>query len=252
VAQLDLQLEFAVATAGSDSPSAGELIGRDPTAFSRWMSAELGRPVAVSFTDNRSTMLSCRQVRGAMRLRLHRLFLEAPAAVWTALVAYIGADNVEAGRRVDEYITEACKGLPRSALDLRPAGRFHELQSIFDSLNQTYFHGACDAHITWGTASARRSRKSIQLGSFVMEDRLIRIHPCLDQAFVPPSYVAWIVFHEMLHEVFGVERQNGRRSIHPPEFVAIEESYPDYHACKRWESENLDRLLRYRPPPASS
>ena len=34
----------------------------------------------------------------------------------------------------------------------------------------------------------------------------------------------------MLHDVFGVEQRGRRRQVHPPEFTAIEESYPDFAA----------------------
>ena len=38
------------------------------------------------------------------------------------------------------------------------------------------------------------------MGSYSVEDRLIRIHPTLDRPDVPRYYVAWIVYHEMLHQ----------------------------------------------------
>ena len=119
---------------------------------------------------------------------------------------------------------------------------------ILTELNARYFHNASEARITWGASGTRRRRRSIQLGCYVGRERLIRIHPSLDQPFVPRHYVAWVVFHEMLHEVFGVEGDGGRRSLHPPEFMAIEQSFPGYETCLRWEEANLDRLLRYRSP----
>ena len=60
-------------------------------------------------------------------------------------------------------------------------------------------------------------------------------------------YVAWVIYHEMVHEVFGEETVNGRRCVHPPEFRVLEESYPDFARCKVWEDKNLNRLLRFRP-----
>ena len=48
-------------------------------------------------------------------------------------------------------------------------------------------------------------------------------------------------------EVFGVERIGSRHAVHPPEFVAIEQTYPDYARCKAWEEQHLPRLLRFRP-----
>ena len=211
----------------------------------RRMSERAGRRVQLAITDNRSTMLSFRARGGTLCVRAHRIFLEAGPEVRDALVRYVGDDDKSAGRLLDRYIAARTPDLPRPPVDVQPAGRVHHLMTIFGELNERYFHGACGARITWGTAGPRRYRRSIQLGCFVAADRLIRIHPSLDQAFVPQRYVAWVVFHEMLHEVFGVAANNGRRCVHPPEFTALEQTFPSFSACKQWEEQNLPRLLAY-------
>ena len=101
--------------------------------------------------------------------------------------------------------------------------------------------------ITWGKPTSGKNRRSIQLGCYVERERLIRIHPCLDQAFVPHYYVAWVIYHEMLHELLGVEVVNGRRCVHSEEFRLMEECYPDYERAVAWEKKHINRLLRYRP-----
>ena len=217
-----------------------------PGPLGDWLSARVGKRVRVTFTNNRSTMLSCREEVDALHLRVHRFFAVAPAEVLEALAAYLGG-NAAAGRIVDAFVHQQSAELEIESRSVRPRGRFHDLQAILDRLNQEFFHGACAARITWGSAGSRRRRRTIQLGSYVSQEKLIRIHPCLDQAFVPERYVAWVVFHEMLHEVFGVERSAGRRAVHPPEFGALEQTFPGYLECKRWEAENLHRLLRFRP-----
>ena len=73
------------------------------------------------------------------------------------------------------------------------------------------------------------------MGSFAVEDRVIRIHPALDQACVPDYFVAWIVFHEMLHGKHEVKRENGRRRFHTPEFLEEERQFPDYDRACAWE-----------------
>jgi len=116
---------------------------------------------------------------------------------------------------------------------------------IFDELNAEYFGGHMDARITWGpSVSRRRRRRSIKMGSFSVEDRVIRIHPALDQAAVPRYFVAWIVFHEMLHGKHEVRRENGRRRFHSAAFLAEERTFPEYERACAWEKANLDRLLR--------
>ena len=219
-----------------------------PGAVVRTLARYTGRAVRVTFTQNRSTMISYREKHGgALDIRLHQMFLEAPDGVLAALAVYLTGRDKRAAAVIDGFIRARQAEVPPPDVRCVPTGRFHDLRALFDRLNATYFHGACVARITWGSAGSRRYRRSIQLGCYVRGESLIRVHPCLDQAFVPEFYVAWIVFHEMLHEVFGVERHGTRHSIHPPEFVAIEQTYPDYARCKAWEEQNLPRLLRFRP-----
>ena len=126
------------------------------------------------------------------------------------------------------------------------AGEHHDLREIFDELNARYFDNRIDAAITWGPRSGRpRRRNSIKMGSYSVEDRLIRIHRSLDRAFVPRFFVAWIVFHEMLHQVHDIRVKNGRREFHSKEFLADEAMYEHFDQAKGWERRHLDALLTY-------
>ena len=103
-----------------------------------------------------------------------------------------------------------------------------------------------DALITWGAKNGRpRRRNSIKMGSYAVEDRLIRIHRSLDREFVPRFFVAWIVFHEMLHQVHDIRVKNGRREFHSKEFLADEAMYEHFDQAKSWERRHLDALLTY-------
>ncbi|MBI3180507.1 MAG: hypothetical protein HYZ27_12660 [Deltaproteobacteria bacterium] len=217
-----------------------------PPLLADWLSARLGRQVRLVFTHNRSTMLSFREDDEVLAVRLHRKFAGAGQAEAEAPARYLAGGDRTASRVLDAFVARATADLPSASVVVAPRGRFHHLGAVLAELNERYFHGQCRARITWGAAGPRRWRRSIQLGCYVASQRLIRIHPSLDQAFVPRPYVAWIVFHEMLHEVLGVEHGR-RRCLHPPEFAALEASYPDHAAAKAWEQQNLHRLLVYRP-----
>ena len=130
---------------------------------------------------------------------------------------------------------------------LRTQGQEHDLLQIFRRVNGRYFGNTHDALITWGRASPRRSegeRRTIKLGSYSAVERLIRIHPVLDRAWVPRYFVEYIVFHEMLHHVIPTSRVNGRAVLHPPEFREREREYPVFERCMAWEREHIGRLLR--------
>jgi len=133
-------------------------------------------------------------------------------------------------------------------LRLQTHGLHHDLRALFDGLNSRYFRGQICAGITWGRRRASglpRSHRSVKMGSYAVEDRLIRIHPLLDRPFVPRYYVEWIIYHEMLHERHPIRVQAGRRCFHPPAFLAEEMLFEDFDRASRWERHNAHRLLRF-------
>ena len=67
-------------------------------------------------------------------------------------------------------------------------------------------------------SSRRCRRSSIRLGTYTHDQQLVRIHPALDQPEVPRFFVAFVVFHELLHHVVPAERRSGRIDYHPPAF----------------------------------
>jgi len=242
------QLKFAEPSSEVPFPS---FVKERPELVVNWLEQFFECPVAVKFTNNRSTMMSWRREKGTLRIRLHQLFVNAPEPIWISLAHYWAHEDPASGGIIDAYISDNLPDYKRESPTVNGVGKHHDLLQLFDALNERFFHNRCRIQITWGkpgrSRTGVRSRKSIQLGAYIDSDKLIRIHPCLDQRFVPNYYVAWVIFHEMLHEVLGVEQVNGRRQTHPPEFIALEESFPDFERCKEWEKRHLGRLLKFRP-----
>lgn len=208
-----------------------------------------GKSLRVALTDNRYTMVMVRRSPQAYTVRLHRMFATAEPKLVRAIARYVVYNDARASTVIGAFIEQhqhVIRRQPRRPrrVVLRTAGRVHDLQALFDRLNQTFFGGTLDARITWGPAPRREGpRRSIKMGSFAVEDRLIRIHPVLDDASVPEYFVAWIIFHEMLHGKHEVVRRNGRRCFHPKAFLADERLFPDYDRACAWERANIDRLL---------
>jgi len=209
--------------------------------------------VQVTLTDNRYTMISVRRIARDRRyeVRLHHMFVDADPVIMRALAKYIADNDGEASRILGDFIdanSEHVRGRARRAPAqlIFTAGEVHDLRAIFDELNAKYFDSRIDAAITWGARTGRpRRRNSIKMGSYSVEDRLIRIHRSLDRAFVPQFFVAWIVFHEMLHQVHDIRVKNGRREFHSKEFLADEAGFELYDQAKIWERSHLDALLTY-------
>ncbi len=223
-------------------------------SLERRIRAHLSRGrVQVTLTDNRYTMISVRRIAKERRyeVRLHHMFVDADPVITRALAHYIADNDPDASRVLGDFI-DANAGHVRGRARKAPsqviftAGEHHDLRHIFDELNARYFDNKIDAAITWGARCGRpRRRNSIKMGSYSVEDRLIRIHRSLDRAFVPRFFVAWIVFHEMLHQVHDIRVKNGRREFHSKEFLADEAQFEFYDQAKAWERRHLDALLTY-------
>jgi hypothetical protein len=223
-------------------------------SLERRVRAHLARGmVNVTLTDNRYTMISVKRGKGsapAYNVRLHHMFADAGPAITRALARYVARNDSDASKMLGDYIDahqHRVRTLGRSQrVRLVTMGDHHDLQSLFDELNATYFGGTIEARITWGQRSKKpRRRNSIKMGSYSVEDRLIRIHRSLDRSFVPRFFVAWIVYHEMLHQVHEVQVVGGRRQFHPPAFLAQEAEFEQYEAAREWQSHYLDALLTY-------
>jgi hypothetical protein len=214
----------------------------------------VNKPIELRLTDNRRTMISWSTRAGVVRLRLHHMFAEAPEPVVEALAATLAGRGRAAGRVLDAFI-ESNRGAIRKGRRtprLRPSGRCHDLAEILAEINAQLLGGAFDGHVGWGRATGARRRRSIRLGSYSHADRLIRIHPALDQPFVPRYVIEWVMHHEMLHQLVPCARSGRRRRCHSAEFRAREATFPDHARAAAWEKENLHRLLRYHGGGAES
>ncbi|MDZ4857718.1 MAG: hypothetical protein SGI88_01950 [Candidatus Hydrogenedentes bacterium] len=214
-----------------------------------------GIRVKLHVTDNTRTVMSMtpgRTFKGK-RVRLHHMFLDADNDVVRAVAAWIRHPRASGATPVlDAFIRDNRHRMRKRtgrAIAIETEGAHHNLQELFDAVNRQHFKGTITAAITWGRAgfSPRRYQRSIRFGSYTVDINLIRIHPSLDQAFVPAYFVRFIVFHEMLHAHLGIEEsETGRRKIHTRAFTALERAYPEYARAIAWERTpaNLRKLLR--------
>jgi hypothetical protein len=242
-----------------DDDCAGEATGsaidleEAQRSLERRIRAHLTRgALSVTLTDNRYTMISVRRENAGGRhfkVRLHHMFADANPVITRALARYIAHNDRDASRILGEFIDAhqyRVRNQTRRMAEPRitTGGRFHDLQEIYDDLNQRYFGGTIAARITWGQRMGKpRRRNSIKMGSYSVEEKLIRIHRSLDRAFVPRFFVEWIVYHEMLHQVHDIKVVNGRRLFHSKEFLRDEAKFEHYAAARTWERAHLDALL---------
>jgi len=265
----------------SAAPTPDEIVEAQ-ASLERRIRAHLAKGrVQVTLTDNRYTMISVRRLNpsaakaervapapgGAKvdakdraprrtserkyEVRLHHMFAEADPVITRALARYIADNDADASRVLGDFIDSNSdhvrgRGRRAPAQVIFTQGETHDLRAIYDELNARYFGNRIDASITWGARTGTpRRRNSIKMGSYAVEDRLIRIHRSLDRAFVPRYFVAWIVFHEMLHQVHDIRVKNGRREFHSKEFMADEAQFDQYAEARHWERSHIDAILTY-------
>ena len=208
-----------------------------------------GHGLRLTLTDNHYNIVAVRRDPSTYVVRIHRIFAGAEPRLVRALARYVVHNDRRASGFLGEFIERhehIISQAPRRPrlVKLRVAGRVYDLQDIFDRLNRQYFQGTCQAQITWGLAAIRARQRSIKMGSYSVEDRIIRVHPALDRAEVPLFFVEWIVFHEMLHGRHEIRRSGRRRCFHPPEFLAQEREFVDYKRASAWEKANVESLFR--------
>jgi hypothetical protein len=111
-----------------------------------------------------------------------------------------------------------------------PAGSHHNLEPLFDALNQAYFESSLPRpRLGW----SRRAWRS-QLGCFDPALNQIILNRQLDQEKVPAYVVAYVLFHEMLHVKHPVRFVSCRRESHSRPFRKDEKGFTDYARAMRF------------------
>jgi hypothetical protein len=125
------------------------------------------------------------------------------------------------------------------------SGSCHSLQDIFRDLNLRFFNGQLDVEkLGWGPR-----RSWTRLGHYDPVHHTITISPVLDRPAVPGEVVEFIVYHEMLHAVFGIDDMTcARRRHHPPAFRKAEKAFPGFDRCQEF----LRHYCARRPAPSRS
>ena len=206
-------------------------------------------------TNNRRRMLTARKKKeptGANageifhEVRLHHMFLTGGEAIVQDLAGFIQG-NEGARERIRDFIQHNKEAVSHGvdAEQLKSLGQFHDLEWLMRQASSLLGHDEAleGIQITWGRKG--KGKRSIRLGSYDFEQRLVRIHPVLDQRWVAGYFIEYIVYHELLHALYPpIEDESGRRCVHTEEFKFMEERYPFYKEALEWEARHIRRLLQ--------
>ena len=212
-----------------------------PALLQERLSSITHKRVMLMVTDNTSSIISASSDDpGVLILRAHRIFLDAPDNVVTAIGHWLSGKRVQKDL-VQEYIDandhriRARSEEPRR-MRIRTKGRYHDLESLREHLNKTLLDGRSNAPVTWGRKVSRKRVRSVRLGWYDPVQHLIGISQRLDRSDIPRYMVEYVLFHEMLHEILGLEEgKDGTRHIHGRTFKLLEQTYPHYARAQAFE-----------------
>lgn len=109
-----------------------------------------------------------------------------------------------------------------------PQGEHHNLETVFEELNQRFFHGLMGRpELGWSRRVSRRL-----LGHFDPSHNAIVISRIFDSPAVPRVALEYVMFHEMLHLCHPVQHNGARRCVHTSEFRAAEKQFPQLKEAK--------------------
>lgn len=185
--------------------------------------------------------------RGHSVVRCHVGFVGAGAPLWTSLArSALGHDPDGVHQRVvrEEAHGERFVSALRHLGGLRGDGLgqshdAHDLEASFERVNEAYFGGAMPRPVLrWSGRETWR-----KFGHFdFLRDELV-LSSSLDDDDVPAWVVDFVMYHELLHKVHGIEQQGTRRIAHTRAFRRDERRYAHYEAAEAF-LEKLSVALR--------
>jgi hypothetical protein len=209
---------------------------------------------------------------GTARLRVPKVFTEAPDDILRALAAWarLAVQRKSPARRAERLALEkflhawiearhaedaharklAGRRAARREERLEPRGGHHDLEAVLAAVNAEYFGGALRARITW---SRRWGGLSTQTTAHDAEGRpyaLITVSRGYDHPSATPEIVGGVVYHECLHIAVPPEEKGGRRIVHGREFRRREREYRYYGEWIRWHREVLPGIIRRGEKPS--
>ncbi|HWF37023.1 MAG TPA: SprT-like domain-containing protein [Candidatus Acidoferrales bacterium] len=116
----------------------------------------------------------------------------------------------------------------------QPAGAHFDLAALFAALNAQYFENALPLpQLAWSLRDWRT-----QLGCFDPALNQIVLNRQLDSGAIPDYVVAYVLYHEMLHQKHPMKFARCRKESHGPQFRREEKVFADYDRAMKF----LDRF----------
>jgi len=201
-------------------------------------------PLDIRFRRFTSLNTTIRLREGNLHVRLSDLLEHAPENVHKAIAHILLAKLYKkpiAASHADRYRRHvSSEAVAKQAEHIRqtrgrkritaPEGHHYDLNEVFDSLNNRFFHGLLGRPtLTWSAHHARR-----MLGHYDAAHNTIVVSRVFDRTDMPRCAIEYLLYHEMLHLKHPVRVKAGRRCVHSKAFQAEERLFPELEEAKAY------------------
>jgi len=119
------------------------------------------------------------------------------------------------------------------------ARRFRPLAASVERVSRRWFRGVLHPRAVWKRGCRLKQRPvGIACAEYDATCNTIRVHPVFSAPAVPLWVLDWVIYHEMLHLVYG--------QCHSTEFRVAEAAHPKTRAADEWLSTHLFELALER------
>jgi len=201
-------------------------------------------PIEIKFRRFTSLNTTIRLREGRLIVRLSDLLEVAPESVHEAIAHILLAKLYRkpiaamASDRYRRYVqSEAVSKQAERIRQIRgrkrissSKGHVWDLDEVFESLNQRFFHGLMGRPtLTWSAHVAKR-----MLGHYDAAHNTIVVSRVFDRPGTPRFAIEYLLYHEMLHLKHPVKVRAGRRCVHSREFQAEERLFPEHELAREY------------------
>ncbi len=209
----------------------------------------VNRKIFLKLNSNRSTYLRISQKNKMILLSLHKMFLFACDEVIDQIGMYISSPKKKSPffhvkKFVNHYTTHHQIKKDPVVAKLKTKGSIFDLEKISLKINEQYFDEKISIFITWAKRKTYVNYRQITYGTYDPLYRLVSINPLLDHSRVPYYFIAFIIYHEMLHHIVPLKVDSlGRRWVHTKEFKAKEKLFLEYNQAKDFQKKFVERII---------
>lgn len=186
---------------------------------------------------NMSPLYRCQLGKAPGVIKINQGFMGAEDAVLQALI-----DSIVLGKSpqttsifyeysVSEEFAELLLAMELMVEDLTDTaqGSIHNLDQVFEAVNQTYFKNTMSKpKLSWSRTYSQR-----KFGHYEPSRDRVVMGLNLDAKRVPRYVVEFVMYHELLHKLHGHRLQNGRWLVHTPEFRVDERKFKQYSQAEQ-------------------